>query len=116
MSDTYIKVDGDRYRVEEAKTLIQKAWGLSMREKGKMLFVFEKPQKPTFDMMLVQHPLHMYFIDSQQEVKDCVKAEPWTLDPRTWKLYRPERPVKYVLESFEDLDLQQGDKIQMLSH
>lgn len=102
---------GDSFRAELADSLLKKSWGLSMRKSGKMLFVFSSPGRPPIDMMLVQEPLNLYFLNSQKEVIEVIEAEPWTLDPRTWRLYRPSRPAKFLLESFEDLDLEEGDKI-----
>ena len=42
---------------------------------------------------------------------DVQHAETWTLDPRTWKVYRPSGDVKFLLESFEDLELEKGDLV-----
>ena len=96
---------------ELADSLLKKSWGLSRRSEGKMLFVFSRPRKPAIDMMLVPEPLNMYFLDSEKQVVDVVEAEPWSLDPRTWKIYRPDTDSKYLLESFEDLGLEESDSV-----
>lgn len=97
---------------ELADNLLKKSWGLSRRKEGKMLFVFIKPGRPAIDMMLVPEPLNLYFLNENKEVVDVYEAEPWTLDPRSWRLYRPDKDSKYLLESFEDLDLEEGDSVE----
>jgi len=107
-----VKLDGSRkITAEIADTLLKKSWGLSRRSEGKMLFVFIKPGRPAIDMMLVLESLNLYFLDSDKQVVDTYLAEPWTLNPRTWRLYRPNKDSKYLLESFEDLDLEEGDSV-----
>lgn len=99
------------FDAEVADSLLKKSWGLSMRSSGKMLFVFGYESRPPIDMMLVQEPLNLYFLDSERKVQEKIEAEPWTLDPRTWKVYRPEKGASYLLESFEDLGLEEGDQL-----
>ena len=98
-------------QAEVADSLLKKSWGLSMRKEGKMLFVFGFEERPPIDMMLVQRPLNLYFIDEEKNVVDVQKAEPWSFDPRTWKIYRSSKASKYLLESFEDLGLEEGDSV-----
>lgn len=76
-----------------------------------MLFVFGFEDRPPIDMMLVQRPLHLYFLDNEKKVVEVQYAEPWSLDPRSWKIYRPSTDSSFLLESFEDLELEEGDKI-----
>lgn len=103
--------DSKSIEADLADSLLKKSWGLSRRTKGKMLFVFIKPGRPAIDMMLVSEPLNLYFLNEDKEVVDVQYAQPWTLDPRSWRLYRPENASKYLLESFEDLDLEEGDTV-----
>lgn len=111
MKTIQLEIKDNVLEAELADNILKKSWGLSMRNSGKMFFVFSRPGKPPIDMMLVQTPLHLYFLDESGEVIDRQYAEPWTLDPRTWRLYRPEVDAKYLLESFEELDIEEGDKI-----
>ena len=104
--------DSKSVDAELADTILKKSWGLSRRTKGKMLFVFIKPGRPAIDMMLVSEPLNLYFLDSDKKIVDVCSAEPWTLDPRSWRLYRPKQDSKYLLESFEDLGLEEGDSVE----
>jgi hypothetical protein len=50
-------------------------------------------------------------MDADRVVVDSYRAEPWGVDPRTWRLYRPCVGSKFLLESFEDLDLRECDKL-----
>ncbi len=109
-----IKFGGQEHRVEVAENFLRKAWGLSLRKKGKMLFKFSKPTNTKVDMMLLSKPLFLYFLNKEKQVIEVQKAEPWTSNPRTWKLYSPEKPYSYLLESFQELELEQGDSIRII--
>ena len=102
-----------RREVEVSETFLQRAWGLSLRKEGKMLFKFSKPTKTRVDMMLLSRPLHLYFLNQKREVIEVQKAEPWSWNPRTWKLYSPDKKYSYLLESFEELNLKEGDSIEI---
>ena len=107
-----VEVFDEKYDVELADSILKKSWGLSRRSSGKMLFVFLRSGRPAIDMMLVPEPLHLYFLNKEKEVVDVQYAEPWTFDPRTWGIYRPEQDSKFLMESFEDLGLEEGDRIK----
>lgn len=107
-----ISVNGEEHGVDVADSFIKRAKGLSFRSEGKMLFRFPKDTHAKIDMMLLSRPLHLYFMNSDKEVVDVQRAEPWTWDPRTWKLYSPSRKYRYLLESFEDLGIEEGDRIE----
>lgn len=111
MDTVKIEIDGEELEVEVAENMFSRARGLSFRREGKMLFKFPRPTRAKIDMMLLSRPLHLYFMDEDKEVIDVQKADPWCWDPRTWKLYSPEEPYTYLLESFEDLGLEEGDEI-----
>ena len=112
MDEIEVEVDGEIFEVELADSLLKKSWGLSRRSSGKMLFVFGFESRPAIDMMLVPEALHLYFLDEEKRVVDVKFAEPWGLDPRTWKIYRPEVDSEFLLESFEDLGLEKGDSVE----
>ncbi len=108
-----VKIDGQKFDVEIADNLLKRAWGLSMREEGKMLFKFPRPTKAKIDMALLSKPLYLYFFNSDQELIHSEKAEPWGWSPQTWNLYSPEEHYIYLLESFEKLELSEGDKLKI---
>ncbi len=107
-----ISADRKRFKAELAENFLTRAWGLSLRKNGKMLFKFPRKTRARVDMMLLSKPLHLYFIDSNQKIIDIQKAKPWTLNPKTWKTYRPKQSYQYLLESFEDLELEKGTKLR----
>lgn len=109
----FMEIDtGDKIvEAELADNMIKRAKGLSLRDSGKMLFNFNRDTNAGIDMMLLSEPLHLYFMNSDKEVIDIQKAMPWTPDPRTWKLYSPERSYRYLLESFEELGMEEGQEI-----
>lgn len=111
-SKTSVKIGEKEYTVELAENSFTRGWGLSLRSEGKMLFDFSRPTRAVVDMMLLSKPLNLYFLDSGKKVIDVQEAEPWTLDPRTWKTYSPGRRYRYLLESFEDLGLEEGDELE----
>lgn len=112
MEEIEIKTpSGRRIRTELADSFLKQFWGLSLRSGGKMLFDFGREVHTFIDMMLLSKPLHLYFLDSEKCVFEVQKAEPWSLDPRSWKLYRPDKPYRYLLESFEDLGIEEGQKL-----
>lgn len=103
---------GDKIiEAELADTLLKRAKGLSLKESGKMLFNFNKDTNASIDMMLLSEPLYLYFMNSEKEVIDVQKAEPWNTNPKTWKLYSPDRPYRYLLESFEELGIEEGQQL-----
>lgn len=107
-----IESGGDKFDAEVAESILAKSIGLSFRSSGKMLFSFTGLGRPPIDMMLVPEPLNLYFLDEDKQVVDVQYAEPWGLNPRTWRIYRPEQNSKFLLESFEDLDLEEGDTLE----
>jgi len=107
-----ISFKNKEYSVEVADNFFTRAKGLSLRSEGKMLFKFSRNSSAKIDMMLLSRPLYLYFMDSDGKVVDVQEAEAWSFDPRTWRLYSPGRPYRYLLESFEELDLEEGDSVE----
>lgn len=108
-----IKISDQTYEVEVAESFLKRAWGLSLRKEGKMLFKFPRSTNAKIDMALLSKPLYLYFFDSEKELIHIEKARPWTWNPRTWSFYRPKEKYQYLLESFEDLDIEEGDRLTL---
>lgn len=108
-----IKIGGKKVEAEIADSLPKRIWGLSLREEGKMLFEFPRETRAKIDMALLSDSLHLYFFDSNKELIHYERARPWTWNPKTWRLYSPDRPYKYLLESFEELDLEEEDLLEI---
>ena len=111
MRDVSVRESEIEFKAETADDVLSRARGLSFRRNGKMLFVFRSDTSAKIDMMFVQKPLYLYFMDSEKEIIDVQRAEPWGIDPRSWKLYYPNSPYRYLLESFEELDINEGDRL-----
>jgi len=62
-------------------------------------------------MFLVPESLHIYFLDSEKRVVDQITAYPWSLDPRTWRVYTASKAFRYALESSEPLEIEIGDEL-----
>jgi uncharacterized membrane protein (UPF0127 family) len=73
-----------------------------------MLFKFSRDTGAAIDMMLMRRKLYLYFMNSEREVIHVETAEPWYRLPENF-FHRPEEKYRYLLESFEKLDIQEGD-------
>ncbi len=109
---TEIYIGGSTVEAEVADNFLSRAKGLSFRSSGKMLFSFRWDTNASIDMMFLSDPLYLYFLDSEKKVIEVQKADPWSWNPRTWNLYSPEEDYRYLLESFEELDLEEGDFLE----
>ena len=112
---TTIKTGNSKHEVKVADNILTRAWGLSLKKEGKMLFKFSRNTSAAIDMMLLSRPLYLYFANQEKEIIHKEKAEPWTWNPKTWKTYRPRKKYKYLIETFEPLELEKEDKFQILN-
>jgi uncharacterized membrane protein (UPF0127 family) len=85
--------------------------GLSFSRKKNMLFKMSYEEKWPFWMFGVSYSLNLIFMNRDKEVVDIKRAEPLSLDFRTWKTYIPKTSCKYVLESPFDLKIRIGDML-----
>lgn len=107
-----LKIEDRVVEAEIADTLLRRIWGLSLRKEGKMLFKFPRPTNAKIDMALLSDPLYLYFFDSEKNLIHSEEASPWSWNPQTWRMYSPEKPYQYLLESFEELKIDDDDKIE----
>ncbi len=105
-----IKLDSSEIEAEVAESFWRRGLGLSLRKKGKMLFKFPSETKAPIDMMLMRDSLHLYFMNSDKIVIHVEKAEPWYRLPSRL-FHRPEEEYRYLLESFEDLNIEEEDRL-----
>lgn len=108
----HIRAGKKSFEAEIANTVFSKFLGFRFCSEGKMLFHFSRDTHALIDMFLLKESLYLYFIDSDKQIIEVQRAEPWKLDPRTWKFYRSEKPYRYLLESFEQLGLAEGDQLE----
>lgn len=93
-----------------ADSILKRGIGLSFRKKGKMLFKFSNDVRWSIDMAFMLDELYLYFLNSDKEVIYVEKAEPWYKMPEKF-FHRPDESYRYLLESFEDLGLREGDQV-----
>jgi hypothetical protein len=84
-----------------AENAFEKAWGLRRSKEGDMLFRTDR--KVTLDSFLVRDSLNLYFLGGGRVLETGV------LEPSS--IYRPDTGSEWLLESFESLDLEQGDRV-----
>ncbi len=111
-SNVQIEAQEQAFEVEMADNFLSKFMGFRFCSEGKLMFSFSSETRALIDMMFVPEPLYLYFIGADKQVIEVQKAEPWTWNPLSWKFYRPEKSYRYLLESFEQLELSEGDQLE----
>ncbi len=101
-----------KIEVEVADNFLKRLIGLSFSKKKNMLFIMPYDSKWSFWMFLVRYPIKIIFIDSKKRVVDVKLAVPITLNPKTWKIYRPKVPCRYVLETSLNISVKIGEYIR----
>lgn len=105
-----VKLDSSEIQAKVADNYWKRGLGLSLRKKGKMLFKFPSETKAPIDMMFMRRKLFLYFMNSDKEVIHIERAKPWYRLPS--KLFHsPPEKYRYLLESFEDLNIEEGDRL-----
>ncbi len=112
----YIKISGQKIKVDLALTSETRARGLSgravLKEDEGMLFVFENVDKYKFWMKDMNFPIDIIWIDENQKVVYIQKNATPESYPET---FGGEQNSKYVLEVVsgfsEQSDLKEGDKV-----
>lgn len=107
-----IKLGNSTIEAEIADDLIKRAIGLSLSEKKNMFFPMPYESRWSLWMFAVRYPIKMIFIDKNKKVIDIKNGIPITTDPKTWKVYTPKEPCKYILETPFDLKVNIGDKLR----
>ncbi len=100
-----LSVKGKSFEAELADSAVKKFLGMRFRSSGKMLFVFGSDTRAIIDMFFVPVPLQLYFLNGEKQVVEVHEAKPWSF-------YRPETDYRYLLESTENLDLEEGDRLE----
>jgi len=87
--------------VEVADTSSKRAAGLMFRnEPSPLMIVFDWQARHPIWMLFMRFPIDLIFLDSEKRVVTIYEnIKPLSLDPRTWKIYWPEKRVKYAFET-----------------
>ena len=89
--------------VEVADSFFHKMRGLMLRKglpRGSALLMsFKKPGNHGIWMPLMRFPIDIIFLDSRKRVVGLhERVRPISFRKRTWRVYYPEKPAKYVIE------------------
>jgi uncharacterized membrane protein (UPF0127 family) len=89
--------------VEVAEGFFHKMRGLMLRgslPRGSgLLMIFSKPGKHGIWMPLMRFAIDIIFLDSRKRVVGLhERARPVSFRKRTWRVYYPDKPAKYVIE------------------
>ncbi|NIO44033.1 MAG: hypothetical protein GTN36_00565 [Candidatus Aenigmarchaeota archaeon] len=106
-----IKLKNSTIEVEVADNFLKRAIGLSFSKKKNMFFYLPFESKWSLWMFAVRYPIKMIFMDKNKIVIDIKEGEPLSLNPKTWKTYKPKKPCKYILETPFNLKMKIGDKL-----
>lgn len=106
-----IKLRGSTIEAEVADNFWKRLIGLSFSRKKNMFFPLPYNDRWSLWMFGVRYPLKMIFIDKSKKVVGIKEATPLSLNPKTWKTYKPEKPCKYILETPYNLKIKIGDKL-----
>nr|EGQ40843.1 MAG: hypothetical protein J07AB56_00890 [Candidatus Nanosalinarum sp. J07AB56] len=101
MRQVEVSTPGREMETRLAENALEKAWGLRRSEEGDMLF--RTGRKVTLDSFLVEDSLNLYFLGGGRVLEIGV------LEPGS--IYRPDTGSEWLLESFESLDLEEGDRV-----
>jgi uncharacterized membrane protein (UPF0127 family) len=107
-----IKLKNSVIEAETADNFWKRVIGLSFSEKKNMFFPLEFEDKWSLWMFGVRYPIKMIFIDKNKNVIDIKNAEPLSLNPKTWRIYKPRESCKYILETPFNLKIKIGDRLK----
>lgn len=100
MKEGAIRTGNEEIDVKVADGFYDKVRGMAFRsweEMDGMLFPFPFSKRWGVEMPFCP-PMDVVFLDEEGEVLERQEAEPWSLHPSTWRIYRPERDCRYVIE------------------
>lgn len=101
--------------LEIADTPGKRSRGLMFRralpEDTGMLLVTGNEARTGIWMLAMRFPIDIIFISKDKRVVDIVRSAQPVRGPSTWKIYRPKKPAKYVLEVGEGKAGRTGTRI-----
>ena len=85
-------------------SFFEKSIGVMFMKKNDKIFIFKQKKSRNIIHTFFCEPLYIYFFD-----EDFKLIEKTYL--KSFRLYITRKPFVYMVESFEDLNLKEGDKI-----
>ena len=108
-----VKIGGKFIKVKVADNIWTHSKGLMFKKNMKkdegMLFVFDEEGFPRFCMLAMRFPLDIIWINGKNRIVDITKNVKPSFNP--WKLYKPKKSCKYVLEVNANFTKRQNVKI-----
>ena len=89
---------------ERSESFWGKALGLMFRKElpreKAFVMVFEKDGNPGIWMPFMRFAIDVIFLDSKKRVVGIHEnVRPMGFNPKTWKVYYPDKPAKYIIET-----------------
>lgn len=101
-----------KFNAELADNIFLQAKGLSFSSrKRNMLFRFKLLNRWTFWMFGMSYDIWIAFIDDKHRVFQLEKGIKMTLNPATWRVYKPSKACRYVLETTDKI-VNLGDRLK----
>ena len=76
-----------------------------------MFFPMKLNKVWAFWMFGMFYPIKIIFIDENKKIINIENAVPYSFSPKTWNLYKPDKPCKYILEVVSESNFSVGDEI-----
>lgn len=95
-------------RVRRCDTFLSRCMGLRFRTPGRAYLAFSRDTRAAIDMLFVRGPIDIAFLDRDHEIIEIHGAPPVTMDPHTWRMYRPDEPYRAALEVEKGLLKERG--------
>ena len=112
------------FNVKIANSFFSRFFGLMFTfSKKNLLLEFEKEGifSSSIHMLFMFFSIDALWINSKMEIVDIQKnIKPFNpLNLSTWKIYKPKKPAKYVLElgveKIEDKNIKEGDVVEFIN-
>jgi len=121
-NEPYVRINSIDIPVEVANNDASRQKGLSSRTsldaQSGMLFIFDKPEIPTFWMPNMNFPIDIIWINDNKVI-DISPNVSNNFDPKNPRLYSPSQPAKYVLETnagfSEKENIKIGDPMSLIN-
>jgi len=99
------------------KTFFKRLLGLMFSKPRDLIFISPKEniKASSIHMCFMKFPIDVIWLSSDMEVIDINRGiRPFSLlKPNTWKIYKPKKPAKYIIElGVGNSDVNIGDEIE----
>lgn len=85
--------------VKIADSFISKTRGLMFKKKGRLLLKFWFQDYHKIWMPFMKFSIDLVFIDKNKKIVGIIEnTRPISFNPKTWKIYGPNKKCKYILE------------------